>query len=158
MIMIKIKTTLILALVLVVSIPLSAGDKHKKKQPDRGMLEKMEAVPCGARERGLTGLGSVFGSVGVQHVNSEERLCPQYLFRTDEMEYEIRPLDRKHPVVLPVGHEAEFKIKNDKMSLKVPDGDRKKRDYQVVASKPTNRETNSGNSVPKPDEGSDSSR
>jgi hypothetical protein len=158
MIMIKIKTTLILALVLVVSIPLSAGDKHKKKQPDRGMLEKMEAVPCGARERGLTGLGSVFGSVGVQHVNSEERLCPQYLFRTDEMEYEIRPLDRKHPVVLPVGHEAEFKIKNDKMSLKVPDGDRKKRDYQVVASKPTNRETNSGSSVPKPEEGSDSSR
>jgi hypothetical protein len=158
MIMIKIKTTLILALVLVVSIPLSAGDKHKKKQPDRGMLEKMEAVPCGARERGLTGLGSVFGSVGVQHVNSEERLCPQYLFRTDEMEYEIRPLDRKHPVVLPVGHEAEFKIKNDKMSLKVPDGDRKRRDYQVVASKPTNRETNSGSSVPKPEEGSDSSR
>ena len=154
----KIKTTLILALVLVVSIPLSAGDKHKKKQADRGMLEKMEAVPCGARERGLTGLGSVFGSVGVQHVNSEERLCPQYLFRTDEMEYEIRPLDRKHPVVLPVGHEAEFKIKNDKMSLKVPDGDRKKRDYQVVASKPTNRETNSGSSVPKPEEGSDSSR
>jgi len=154
----KIKTTLILALVLVVSIPLSAGDKHKKKQADRGMLEKMEAVPCGAKERGLTGLGSVFGSVGVQHVNSEERLCPQYLFRTDEMEYEIRPLDRKHPVVLPVGHEAEFKIKNDKMSLKVPDGDRKKRDYQVVASKPTNRETNSGSSVPKPEEGSDSSR
>lgn len=154
----KIKTTLILALVLAVSIPLSAGDKHKKKQADRGMLEKMEAVPCGARERGLTGLGSVFGSVGVQHVNSEERLCPQYLFRTDEMEYEIRPLDRKHPVVLPVGHEAEFKIKNDKMSLKVPDGDRKKRDYQVVASKPTNRETNPGSSVPKPEEGSDSSR
>ena len=156
--MMKIKTTLILALVLVVSIPLSAGDKHKKKQADRGMLEKMEAVPCGAKERGLTGLGSVFGSVGVQHVNSEERLCPQYLFRTDEMEYEIRPLDHKHPVVLPVGHEAEFKVKNDKMSLKVPDGDRKKRDYQVVAAKPTNRETNPGSSVPKPEEGSDSSR
>ena len=107
----KIKTALILALVLVVSIPLSAGDKHKKKPPDRGMLEKMEAVPCGAKERGLTGLGSVFGSVGVQHVNSEEKLCPQYLFRTDEMEYEIRPLDHKHPVVLPVGHEAEYKVK-----------------------------------------------
>src|SRR6266478_6192595 len=109
----KIKTAVILALVLVVSIPLSAGDKHKKKQPDRGMLEKMEAVPCGAKERGLTGLGSVFGSVGIQHVNSDEKLCPQYLFRTDEMEYEIRPLDHKHPVVLPIGHEGEFKLKKD---------------------------------------------
>jgi hypothetical protein len=105
----KIKTGLILALALIISIPLSAEDKHKKNQPARGMLEKMEAVPCGAKERGLTGLGSVFGSVGVQHVNSEEKLCPQYLFRTDEMEYEIRPLDHKHPAVLPVGHEAEFK-------------------------------------------------
>ena len=154
----KIKTALILALVLVVSIPLSAGDKHKKKPPDRGMLERMEAVPCGAKERGLTGLGSVFGSVGVQHVNSEEKLCPQYLFRTDEMEYEIRPLDHKHHVVLPVGHEAEYKVKNDHMSLKVPDGDRKKRDYQVVAAKPVNHETNLGSSVTKPAEDADSSR
>jgi len=152
----KIKTALVLSLVLVVSIPLSAGDKHKKKQPALGMLEKMEAVPCGARERGLTGLGSVFGSVGVQHVNSDEKLCPQYLFRTDEMEYEIRPLGQKHPVVLPVGHEAEFKIKKDRMSLKVPAGDRKKRDYQIVAARPMNHETNLGSSVTKPPGGADS--
>jgi hypothetical protein len=152
----KMKTLLISALMLVVSIPLSAGDKHKKKQPDRGMLEKMEAVPCGARERGLTGLGSVFGSVGVQHVNSDEKLCPQYLFRTDEMEYEIRPLGQKHPVVLPVGHEAVFRLKKDRMSLKVPDGDRKKRDYQIVAARPTNHETNLGSSVTKPPGGADS--
>lgn len=148
----KIKIALLSAVVLVAAIPMSAGDKHKKKQPDRGMLEKMEAVPCGAKERGLTGLGSIFGSVGVQHVNSEEKLCPQYLFRTDEMEYEIRPLDHKHPVVLPVGHEAEFKIKKDRMSLKVPDGDRKKRDYQVVAAKPVNREANPESSASRPAE------
>jgi hypothetical protein len=135
-----------------VAIPSSAGDKHKKKPLDRGMLEKMEAVPCGAKERGLTGLGSVFGSVGVQHVNSDEKMCPQYLFRTDEMEYEIRPLDHKHPVVLPVGHEAEFKIKNDRMSLRVPDGDRKRREYEVVAAKPVNREAYTGSSATKPAE------
>ena len=148
----KIKTGLILALALIVSIPLSAEDKHQKNQPDRGMLEKMEAVPCGAKERGLTGLGSVFGSVGVQHVNSDEKLCPQYLFRTDEMEYEIRPLDHKHPVVLPVGHEAEFRIKNDRMSLRIPDGDRKRREYEVVAAKPMNRETNVSPSPTEPKE------
>jgi hypothetical protein len=148
----KIKTALLSALVLIVAIPSSAGDKHKKKPPDRGMLEKMEAVPCGAKERGLTGLGSVFGSVGVQHVNSDEKMCPQYLFRTDEMEYEIRPLDHKHPVVLPVGHEAEFRIKKDRMSLKVPDGDRKRREYEVVAAKPVNREAYTGSSATRPAE------
>jgi hypothetical protein len=154
----KIKTGLIFALVLVVSLPLSAEDKHKKNPPARGMLEKMEAVPCGAKERGLTGLGSVFGSVGVQHVNSDEKLCPQYLFRTDEMEYEIRPLDHKHPAVLPVGHEAEFKVKDDRMSLRVPDGDRKKRDYQVVAARPMNHDPNLGSSATTPAEGADTSR
>lgn len=123
-------------LLLAMAFPASAADKHKKKGAERGMLEKMEAVPCGAKQRGVTGLGSVFASVGIEAVNSEEKLCPQYLLRTDEMEYHIRPLDKKHAPLLPVGEEGEFKIKKDHMYLKVVDGDHKKRAYQVVAMKP----------------------
>ncbi len=115
----KIKRPLIIsALVFTLSVPGMAG----KKKRERGMLEKMEAVPCGAKEKGLTGLGSVWASVGVTHVNSEEKLCPQYLLRTDELEYHIRPLDKNHPVLLPIGHEGEFKVSKDHMYLKVPDG------------------------------------
>ena len=44
---------LVVAIVLLSVSSLSAGDK--KKHADRGMLEKMEAVPCGAKERGLSG-------------------------------------------------------------------------------------------------------
>jgi hypothetical protein len=135
----KIITWLIPTLVVALAMPPTAAAKNKKGA-ERGMLESMEAVPCGAKQRGLTGLGSVFGSVGVEHVNSDEKLCPQYLLRTDEMEYQIRPVDNKHPVVLPVGHEGEFKIKKDRMQLKVPDGDRKTRAYQVVAAKPLHSE------------------
>ena len=91
------KTALILALVLVSAVPLSADDK-KKKQPERALLEKMEAVPCGAREKGLTGLGTVWASAGITHVDSDEKLCPQYMVITDNMEYHIRPTDTKHPV------------------------------------------------------------
>ena len=131
----KLKTLLILSLVLVAAAPLSAGDK-KKKQPDRAMLEKMEAVPCGAKQKGLTGLGSVWASAGITHVNSDEKLCPQYLLRTDDMEYEIRPRDKRHPAVLPVGQEVVFKVKNDRMSVKCPEGDNKSRSYQVVAMRP----------------------
>jgi len=145
----NIKTSVVLALVLVSALPLQAGDK-KKKQPERGMLEKMEAVPCGAKEHGLTGLGSVWASAGVTHVNSDEKLCPQYLLRTDEMEYHIRPTESKHPVILPVGHEGEFKIKDDRMFLKVPDGDRKTRTYHVVAMKPTNTDMDAQSSSSKP--------
>ncbi len=131
----NIKTLLLIAVVVSVC-PLHAKDK-KRDQSERGMLEKMEAVPCGAKERGLTGLGSLWASAGITHVNSDEKLCPEYLLRTDDMEYHIRPIDAKHSTVLTVGHEGVFKIKNDRMFLKVEDADNKTRKYRVVAVNPT---------------------
>ena len=82
----------------------------------------MEAVPCGAKEKGLTGLGTVWASAGITHVDSDEKLCPQYMVITDDMEYHIRPTDTKHPELLPIGKEIEFKIKKDEMYLRVVDG------------------------------------
>jgi hypothetical protein len=131
----NIKTPFVLAVVLLAALPLSAGGK-KKNQPERAMLEEMEAVPCGAKEKGLSGLGSLWASVGITHVNSDEKLCPQYLVRTDEMDYRIRPTNLKHPVLLPVGHEIIFKIKKDRMYVKVPDTHTKMRSYEVVAVDP----------------------
>jgi hypothetical protein len=132
----NVKTPLVLAVVLVAAVPLSAGGK--KKDPERAMLEKMEAVPCGAKQKGLSGLGSFWASVGITDVHSNEKLCPQYVLRTDEMDYKIRPMDMKHPEVLPIGHEIVFKIKKDRMMLGVPDGDKKMRPYEVVSMEPTN--------------------
>jgi hypothetical protein len=136
----NLKSLAIVGLALVSAVPISAGPK-KKKVADRAMLEKMEAVPCGAKQRGLAGLGTIWASAGITHVNSDEKLCPQYLLRTDEMEYHVRPTDGKHPAVLPVGHEVVYKIKGDKMLVKVPDGDKKTRTYIVVAMNPTNPDT-----------------
>ena len=132
----RIKGLLVLSLVLIAAIPISADGK-KKKQPDRAMLEKMDAVPCGSRQKGITGLGSIWASVGITHVSADEKLCPRYLLRTDDMEYEIQPTQKKHPPVLPVGQEVVFKIKKDRMSVKCPEGDNKNRTYEVVAMKPT---------------------
>jgi len=140
------KTALILALVLVSAVPLSADDK-KKKPPERALLEKMEAVPCGAKEKGLTGLGTVWASAGITHVNSDEKLCPQYMVITDEMEYHIRPTDTKHPALLPIGKEIEFKIKKDEMFLRVVDGDKKMDTYHVVSMKSTNSAGDAQNSA-----------
>jgi hypothetical protein len=84
------KTALALTIILLAAIPLNAGG-NKKKDPERAMLEKMEAVPCGAKEKGVTGLGTVWASAGITHVNSDEKLCPQYEVVTDDMEYHIRP-------------------------------------------------------------------
>jgi len=144
----RIKLTVVaIALAAMTAIPSLAASKKKE---NRGMLEKMEAVPCGAKERGLTGLGSIFASVGIQAVNSEEKLCPQYLLRTDDMEYHIRPAKMKKAVILPVGQEGEFKIKKNVMYLKMVDGDKKKRQYQVVAINPLHSSENAEGAAYRP--------
>jgi hypothetical protein len=144
----RVQKTIAAVALLILLVPSIATAKEKKGQ--RGMLENMQAVPCGAKERGLTGLGSMFGSVGVQHVDSNEKLCPQYLLRTDEMDYRIRPLDTKHAAVLPVGHEAEFKIKKDRLYLRVVDGSKKTLEYQVVAMQPASSEGRSETGANRP--------
>ena len=146
----KVKKSLIAALSLVLAMSSIAAGKDKSGQ--RGMLESMQSVPCGAKERGLTGLGSMVAAVGVEHVNSHEQLCPQYLLRTDQMDYHIRPMDTKHAVVLPIGHEAEFKIKKDRMFLRVADGSKKELAYQVVSIQPADTESRPESSAYHPGE------
>ena len=136
------KMPLILALVAAFATPLFAGGEGKKKPPERATLERMEAVPCGAKQKGITGLGTLWGSAGITHVNSDEKLCPQYTVLTDEMQYDIRPTDLKHAVILPVGKEIEFKIKKDRMYVKVPDAHQKMQTYEVVSMKPTSPDAN----------------
>jgi hypothetical protein len=127
------KKPLFILLALLMAVPAFA---HDKKKPNRVMIEKMEAVPCGAKEHGMTGLGSVWASIGITSVNSDEKLCPQYMLRSDDMEYHVRPTDKKHPRLLPVGQEGEIRIKKDKLDMRIVDGDHKMRQYQVVSMKP----------------------
>ena len=130
----KTRALLIAALALIMVAPPIAAAKNKKKQSHRGLLESMQSMPCGMKEHGVTGFGALWGSIGVQHVQSDEKLCPQYLFRTDEMDYHIRPVDLKHAKLLPVGEEGEYKIKKNFLYLKI--GDKKARPYHVVSMEP----------------------
>lgn len=133
----KIEGTLILLLALISTLPLSANDNKKRGDTGRGILEKMDAVPCGAKQTGLAGLGALWGSAGVTHLNTNEKLCPQYLLRTDAMDYEIRPIDLKHATILPLGKEGAYQIKKDEMILTMTDGsDQKPRTYEVVSMNP----------------------
>ena len=142
----NIKGSLVLLLFVISAIPLSAHS-NKNKGTERGILEKMQAVPCGAKETGLAGLGSLWASAGITHINSNEKLCPQYLFRTDEMDYEIRPLNLKHATILPIGKEGAFRIKKNEMILTMTAGsDQKPRDYEVVSMDPANPDSDGSQS------------
>jgi hypothetical protein len=96
----------------------------------------MDAVPCGYDENsGKSVLGEVIGTDNA-HKKTREMLCQEYVLRSDRVIYRIRPRDEKHPVLLPVGEDAEFRLQKDKLYLKVKEVDEKEREYSVVSMTP----------------------
>jgi len=82
------------------------------------------------------GVTGILLDTGSQHSKTRDLLCPEYVLRTDKLEYRIRPKEDKRPALLPIGQEAEFRIHKDRMVLRVPEGDNKEREYFVVSMTP----------------------
>ena len=105
-----------------------------------GLISNMDAVACGVDENsGKSFAGEILGTDGA-HKKSREMLCQEYVLKTDAVMYRIRPRDDKHPVLLPVGERAEFRIKKDKLLLSVPELDGKEREYSVTSMQMINTE------------------
>jgi hypothetical protein len=103
---------------------------------EKGVLVRMESSPCGTAERdGKTIAGQIFGTDG-QHKSTKQVLCQEYVLQTDRIIYRITPKDDKHPVLLPVGETAQFRIHKDKLVLRVPEADSKEREYFVLSMTP----------------------
>ena len=121
---------LLLATSFILSTGAVAKDQHFYQ---KGRIVQMEAVSCGFAEKsGKTVMGEVLGTDGA-HKNTQEVLCQEYTLRGDKVMYRIRPRDEKHPVLLPVGEDAEFRIQKDKLYLRIDELDGKERDYMVVS-------------------------
>jgi len=98
-----------------------------------GKLLQMDSVQCGVDEKDAKSFtGEIIGTDSA-HKKTQELLCQEYLLQTDKMIYRIRPKDMKHPVLLPVGERAQFRMEKDKMLLRVEDLDSKEREYIVVS-------------------------
>jgi len=115
-------------LLLFVWVAVPAKEVYRQK----GLLADMQSVACGyAQKSGPTVAGAIF--TGSQHTKSRELLCQEYTLKADRVTYRIRPKDEKHPVLLPVGEQAEFRLKKDEMLLRIPESDTKEREYFVVS-------------------------
>jgi hypothetical protein len=111
---------------------------HAKEQRahESGTLLQMESVECGADQKsGKSFAGEMLGT-DAAHQKTQVLLCPEYVLQTEGVIYRIRPKDDKHPVLLPVGVKAQFRLEKDKMKLRVEDLDDKERDYIVVSMTP----------------------
>lgn len=117
---------------------LLAGSAQAKGKPSyaKGVLAEMQSVSCGYMQKsGPTVAGALI--TGAEHSKSHELLCQEYTLKTDRVTYRIRPKQEKHPELLPVGEEAEFRLKKDQMLLRIPESDDKEREYIVVSMAPT---------------------
>ena len=123
--------------VIVAAIILATIAQAKEpKAHQTGTLLQMDSAECGVDENsGKSVVGELVGTDSA-HKKSKALLCQEYLLQSDRVIYRIRPRDDKHPVLLPVGEKAQFRIQKDKMLLRVEDVDDKEREYNVVSMTP----------------------
>lgn len=126
------KFRIILAVVLVASVAYAKDVKPRQS----GRLLQMESVACGVDENSGKSLAGELIGTDSAHKKTHELLCQEYVLQTERVMYRIRPRDEKHPVLLPVGEQAQFRMQKDKMILRVEDLDDKDREYTVVSMTP----------------------
>jgi hypothetical protein len=121
-------------LVLIAFAPTAIAKEHTDYQ--NGRILQMESSSCGLQEKGSkTVAGEILGTDG-QHKKTQELLCQEYTLQSERVIYRIRPKDDKHPVLLPIGETAHFRLHKDKLILQVPEADGKEREYIVVSMTP----------------------
>ncbi len=109
-----------IAAALLLSVSLAYAKDLKAYQDAK--LQAMASAPCAVDTKNAT--------------KTHDLLCQEYTLQTDQVTYSIRPLDSKHPVLLPVGADAQFRLEKVTLLLRVPDFDSKERKFSVVAVKP----------------------
>jgi hypothetical protein len=114
----------------------SAAYAKDPKAYQTGKLLQMDSVQCGMAEKeGKSFAGEMLGTDSGSK-KTHEVLCQEYVVQSERVIYRIRPRDEKHPVLLPVGEQAQFRLQKDKMLLRVEDLDSKEREYIVVSMTP----------------------
>ena len=122
--------------VLAVILIASAAQAKEPKHYQSGKLVKMESVKCGTDAKDAKSFAGEMLGTDSSHMKTKELLCQQYVLETGSVIYRIEPKDDKHPALLPIGEQAQFRLEKDKMLLRVEDGDDKEREYLVVSMSP----------------------
>ena len=131
------RSRLVICVALLASVALAKEPKPRQT----AKIMQMEAVACGVDENsGKSVVGEIIGTDSA-HKKTHELLCQEYVLQSEKVIYRVRPRDEKHPVLLPVGEKAQFRLEKDKMILRVEDLDDKDRQYAVVSMTPRDDES-----------------
>jgi hypothetical protein len=125
----------------------SAAYAKDPKPYQTGKLLQMDSVKCGVAEKDAQGFAGEMLGPDSSNKKTQELLCQEYGLQAESVIYRIRPRAEKHPLLLPVGERAQFRLQKDKMLLRVEDLDGKEREYIVVSMTPRT-ESSSADATP----------
>jgi len=121
---------------LLVSVFLAATCYAKEpKAYQSGKLLQMDSVQCGTDEKTSASFAGEMIATDSGHRKTQELLCQEYVLQAEKTVYKIRQRATKHPVLLPIGEPAQFRLEKGKMLLRV-DLDGKEREYIVISMMP----------------------
>jgi len=101
-----------------------------------GKVLQMDSVACGTSEKDAKNLAGEMIGTDSGNKKTQEVLCQEYVVQGERVVFRIRPRDEKHPVLLPVGERAQFRLEKDKMMLRMEELDNKEHQYTVVSMSP----------------------
>src|ERR1022692_1150404 len=135
-------------LMLCVILGLASAAHAKDPKPfQTGELLQMDSVQCGMAEKDAKSFAGEMLGTDSGNKKTQELLCQEYVLQAERVIYRIRPRDEKHPVLLPVGEQAQFRLQKDKMLLQVEALDGKEREYIVVSMTPRS-DSNTADATP----------
>jgi hypothetical protein len=98
----------IIAISILILGALSCAQAKDRPAYEKGKLTKMESVPCGYSQSSAKGVAGELLGTDSAKTKTQEVLCEEYTLETRDVIYRIRPNDTKHPILLPIGGEADF--------------------------------------------------
>jgi hypothetical protein len=106
----------------------AAAYAKEPKAYQSGTVIQMDSVSCSAEK-------------------TPELPCQEYVLQAEKVVYRVRPRDAKHPALLPVGEQAQFRFEKERMIVRVQYIDSKEREYIVVSMTPRSESTADANPV-----------
>src|ERR1700751_2416400 len=109
-------------LVLVALLVASWAQAQESKKYHSGQLLQMESLQC-----------TVFENPSSEAKAADSAMCQEYVLQGDGVLFHLRMKDMKHPVLLPVGKDVNYRIEEDRFFVKLSSSDRKEHEYRVVS-------------------------
>lgn len=107
----------------------------KEHDFQQGVLVGRDSSSCSRPEDLKTSTSVLVGEDGLPK-QARGLLCQEYILQSDRMTFRIRQKDEKHPIALPVGEIAQFRIGKGTLTMRVPEISDKQREYIVVSITP----------------------